>query len=369
MAAALNSPRSIVLALALLGCTRAPDRGSDPPPVEHANVPSTAEPAAPPATIVEPPPAVVEPPALDLLQASVLPLHEGRVLLTTAAEPEWATGPVLFHDPNSYHEKWQLERAAQLDALPPQLRAFAGMTVDLYGPAGRKCTVPLERLTIEAHLPMEDAGGYEARPDEAALWDFLLKAESGQQVVSLVASFAEDPSCEGALWARDASLPAPKLLVLGDQRDHAALLADEHRRALASEAGQQFERDYRGYAADPEFAEDAEPWASVAKGRRQVWVDEQGAAQIVSLDFGSHEFAPCRWQGPVLGAARQLQPSLELPVDGRPAPVAVFDADLDGNYELLILEDGGDFTNIRVLSSTPTLQLELVLPDNSHVWC
>jgi hypothetical protein len=214
---------------------------------------------------------------------------------------------------------------------------------------------------------MDDAGGYEAQPSDAELWDFLLAA-NGEQVVLLVASFAPDPTCEGALWARDASLPAPNVLVLGKEREHAALLKEEHRRALASEAGQKFERDYAAYAAEPEFAEDADPWSRVSKGQRQVWVDQQGAAQLVSLEFGSHRFAPCRWQGPNFGVVRQLSMP-DQSINGAPAPVAVFDADLDGRYELLILEDGGDFTIIHIVSVTPTLGFTLTLPDNSHVWC
>ncbi|HLT38944.1 MAG TPA: hypothetical protein VK034_21820, partial [Enhygromyxa sp.] len=92
------------------------------------------------------------------------------MLLTTAARPEWATGPVLSIDGNEYHEKWALERAADVAVLPPELSAYLGMTVDLYGPAGPQCRVVLDTLTIEAHLPMEYADGDYAKPGAEALW-------------------------------------------------------------------------------------------------------------------------------------------------------------------------------------------------------
>src|SRR5690606_20993266 len=179
------------------------------------------------------------------------------------------------------------------------------------------------------------------------------------------------------LWARDASLPAPDVLVPGDDREHAALLAEEHRNALATEVGQTFASEYKKYAADIDHADDAEPWAIALEGRRQVWIDQRGAPRLVTISFGDHSFSPCQWTGPTYGFARQLGDALSSDearklaamVAYDPAPVAVFDADLDGRLELLILQDHGDWTIVRLVSLTSALRIEVMLPDNSHVWC
>ncbi|HVI03962.1 MAG TPA: hypothetical protein VM869_34960, partial [Enhygromyxa sp.] len=269
-----------------------------------------------------------------------------------------------------------IQRAAMLDALPPEVGAFVGMTVDLYGPAGRQCTVTLDTLTVEAHLEMAHVDGDYVRPGAEALWESLATTEDHASVL-LVASFAADPRCAGALWARDASLPAPDVLAVGDPREHAAMLAEEHGKALATEAGQKFVHEYQEFVADPEFAEYAEPWASASKGLRQVWIDQRGVPQLVILNFGDHSFSPCHWRGPSYGVARQVADdpassealSLQARVVYEPAPVAVFDADLDGRYELLFLQPWGDLTFVEIVSLSDALQLELMLPDNSYVWC
>jgi hypothetical protein len=344
--------------------------------VETTTAPSTGKPA--PAHSAEPTIIVEVPPTADALavdSTTVWPLHAGRVLLSTAAAPAWATGPVLVLDGNRYHEKWQIERAADLDALQPELRELAGATVDLYGPRGRVCTVVIDTLTIEAHLSMLYIDGKYDEPGGAALWEALGNDEDYEAAVLLVGDFAaplagstQNTSCAEALWARDASLPAPAVLALGDPRDHATLVADERRRALESDAGKKFIHDYQTYAADPEHAQDAEPWSSVSEGDLQVWVDPSGAAQFVALSFGDFRFSPCHWRGPGHAYLRQVGED-EMPFGPSPLPAAVFDADLDGRYELLIVHKWGDFELIHVLSSTRALKVELSLPDRSWVWC
>lgn len=357
----------VSVTVALLACTPRAQTTTAP----SADLPAPAPSAAPPTVIVEVP-STADAVTVTADAASIRPLHAGRVLLSTAGSPAWAMGPVLFRDANRYHEKWQIERAVDLAALPPELRQFAGATLDLYGPRGRVCTVEIDTLTIEAHLSMQYINGEYDDPGDAALWKALSNDEDYEAAVLLVASFPDDPSCAEAVWARDASLPAPELLVLADDgQDHAPLLTGEHRRALESDAGKKFTHDYQAYAADPEFQEEAVPWSSASEGHRQVWVDSGGAARFVALSFGTFGFTPCHWQGPIYSYVRQIDDNHDnaAEVSFEPLPVAVFDANLDGRYERLIVEHNGDFDLVTVVSAAPTLRVELSLPDGSYVWC
>jgi hypothetical protein len=304
--------------------------------------------------------------------AAAKPLFAGRVVISTAAEPSWATGPVLIVEPNKYHESWQIERLANLDVLPPELRRYAGMQVDLYGPGGRVCTTVLESLTLEAHVSMDDVGGHKAEPGEDALWQAL--SGVGEHTLLLVASFALDPRCEGASWARDASLPAPVVLVPGDAGKHRKLLAAEHRRVLESDAGKTLATEHEKYVTDPEYAhDDPEPWSSFSKGQRDAWIDEHGDARVVSINFGYHGWAPCRWQGPVHGVVRSLDRDGEdlfaKVAASSPPPAAVFDADLDGRWELLWIHDNGEFKRVGLQSLSDVIRMSIDLPDHSWVWC
>jgi hypothetical protein len=350
-----------VATVATLGCRK---------PLADTATPAPPEPA--PSTVA-PPPTPAPAPA-PVSHASARPLHDGRVLLSLDADPTWATGPASTIGSTTYHEKWQLESAVDLDALPPELRSFVGMTVDLYGPAGRLCTVVLDTPVLEAHLQMEhlsepENGSHYADPGPDALWR-QLSTEDG--AVLLVAGFRADPSCADALWARDAKLPPPIVLTPRDAAAHVSLLDAEVSRALATPAGKKFAASYNAYVADDEWDE-AVPWSVILdEAERRVWVDEADVAQVVTLGFGSFAFSPCQWQGPAHAVVRQLGLGVEIfdmVADSLPSPAAVFDADLDGRFELLILQDNGEFQLVHVLSETPALQMRMSLPDNSHVWC
>jgi hypothetical protein len=348
--------------VALLGC-------ADKPPVVPVAPSASSEPS--PSQIVEAEPAAT-PPAAD--PAAARPLHDGRIVVSGDADPNWATGPALLVEPNGYHEKWLIER--ELHGTSTDLLRYAGMSLDLYGPGGRVCTAVIDKLTVEGHVAMEDVGGHEAHPDAETLWKALSSGETTHSVL-LIGTFTSPP-CEGAVWARDANLAAPVVLVPGDPDKHAALLVAEHRRVLASEPGKALAAKYAEYADDPdnydpEFPEDNPSWARYSEGRREVWVDEQGTPRVVSINFGSHEFSPCHYQGPVYGVVRSLDGEGEDlfvgQIDHSPPPVAVFDADRDGRWELLIQRENGEFTAVYLQSENTRLDTSIDLPDGSWVWC
>lgn len=354
-----------VAVVASSGCSRTVEHVDEPseivetlspaPEPEQASAPEPEQAPAPnSASAPEPAPGSWS------TSSELLPLFGGRVLLTTDARPGWAEGPMRAGHFNQSHETWTLERHVDRDALPLELRAYADMQVDLYGPTGQLCSARLSRdLFIEAHV-LDDHG---------VKWDDLgLNAEA---TLLLLTEIIGPPDCIAkALWARDASLPAPRVLVPADTRTHAKLLRREHRRVLESEVGAKLERDLDAYATDIETASYATPWAEFSVGRRAVWVDDTGAPQVVTLDFGSHAYAPCIWHGPTLSVVRSLAHDEDLtPGSSQPAPLAIVDADLDGRWELLIIEDGGDFDLVHVASETPALRVDLSLPDHAWAWC
>jgi hypothetical protein len=352
-----------IVGISVLGCA-APTSSSTSPAVVIVQA------TTPPVHVEAEPAPAQKPSSPD--SAAAKPLFAGRVVISTTAEPSWATGSVLIVEPNGYHEHWHIERLAHLDMLPPELQRYAGMQVDLYGARGRVCTAVLESLTIEAYVAMEDVGGYEAEPGAEALWKAL--SSDAEHVSLLVASFAKDPRCEGASWARDASLPAPVVLVPGDAGKHLELLATEHRRVLESDAGKALGTEYEKYLTNPEYADDdPAPWSSFSEGQRDVWIDEHGDARVVSINLGNHEWAPCRWQGPIHGVVRSLDGDGEdlfgKAAPNSPPPVAVFDADLDGRWELLWIHDNGEFERVSLQSPSGELQMSIDLPDHSWVWC
>jgi hypothetical protein len=293
---------------------------------------------------------------------AVKPLHEGRVLLSVEAKPEWAAMPVTSVEKIDYHETWTLEVGVNVDALSPELRESLGGPIDLYGPVGKLCTVTLDHLAIEARILPDD----DDEPlDAERLWQLVESpGEDDEVLVLLVAGFAPDPRCAGALWARDARLPPPIVLHPAETDDTVALLAEERLRVLDSKYGRELADDYSKYV---EYDLEARPWSTyIAESTGQVWFD-QNDARLIVVSFGDGMAVPC-FPVPSYTAARPIEEEgpWPYPLWGH-APRAVFDADLDGRYEMLFLRKWGALVDLDVISET--LRMELSLPDESWLNC
>jgi hypothetical protein len=144
----------------------------------------------------------------------------------------------------------------------------------------------------------------------------------GQQL--LVASLRSDSSCAGALWARDAELVTPQILVpsraSADELDYEA-----RERLLASSDFADVRRQLEGAFEEPvPLEEDA---ISV-----RVWRDHLGRARRVDATLFTHE--PWGESYPLLVQLSSVDGS-ERPttsrIDARPS--AMFDLEGDGRFE------------------------------------
>jgi hypothetical protein len=132
------------------------------------------------------------------------------------------------------------------------------------------------------------------------------------------------------------------------------------------------ERRRRSLGLNSKYFEDdpdPRPWSAyVADGTGQVWFDHQNEARLIVVSFGEGLPKPC-FPVPSYTAARPIeeQGPWPYPLRGQPAPRAVFDADLDGRYEMLFLRKWGALVDLDVISET--LRMELSLPDESWLNC
>lgn len=346
--------------MVLAACVTAGEATTGTPPPERQASPDSAGVLPEPDTGPELTPGA-EIPSTAL---AARPLHEGRVLVSVAAKLEWAAMPITSVEQIDYHETWTFEAGVNVADLPHELRASLGEAFDLYGVAGKLCTVRLDQLAIEAYVLPDDN---EESLDIERLWQLVERpGEYDRVLLLLVAGFATNPRCDGALWAREARLPPPSVLVPADIDDEAAAwLAEERARVLGSEAGRELTKQYRAYAEDEPSAM---PWSTYSEGRSQIWTDDQADPRLVVVAFGEGMSVPC-FTVPGYAAARPIDEEgpWPYPLWGRPTPSAVFDADLDGRYEMLFLRAWGGLVHLELISET--LHLELTVPEDSSYNC
>ncbi len=342
------------------------DASVEPPP-PAAGLAMQAEPASAPAPEAEaepaPAPAPEAEPALAPEPSDRVPfafVNEAGLVLSTAANPAWGTGRLRAHDgPGQFRAAKRVDVAR----IPEALLAQRGRTFDLYGADGKVCTARLGELSVLAqhdgpslyevfHGSMDAAEWDEDEEDpieaferqthapreiRAKVWS---STTDGDDSVWLVAEIVGDAPCEGALWARDAELPPPA--VLHRAREPLPILAE---RVAAHEASATLATAKVAYAQwlrdRPEDARPTTAWADIERehpAAAKAWLDEAGVPRLTELDFGYVEDGCGDFPETSIT-------SVDVVVDGRfePTehvidPVAVFDADLDGRYELLYAE-------------------------------
>lgn len=330
-----------------------------------------AAPTLVPDVIPEIPPA----PAPDLDDAAPVvapaptPTSEGRLsfafvtaaglVLSTEAKTAWGKGRLRDH---AGPGEFRAAKRADPKRIPEDLWAQRGRTFDLYGTDGKVCTARLGTLSILAQHdgpslfelyygedgaePEVDYDTFEAQHHSAAqirrkVWSTAMDDEYG--TAWLVASLSSDTPCKGALWARDRELPAPVILRASDEPS--ALTQQRLAQHEASEALAQTRRDYIAWYENEltdEIREDTETWEALVgeyPAHVRTWLDAQGRATFVELDFGDEG----GWCGEGFDSSIA---SLDRVIDGRfeptehpRAPLMIFDADLDGRYEMLFADD------------------------------
>ncbi len=308
------------------------------------------------APVVEPPPiaAAPEPAPEDALSFALV--TEAGLVLSSGAQATWGTGRLHAHaGPGEY----RAAKRADARKVPEDLWAQRGRTFDLYDADGdRVCTARLGDLSVlaqhngpglwdvfydeygdapdvdyeefeeEKHTPRQIRRAVWSRVDAESMW--------------LVAEVVSEDSCEGALWARDAQLPAPSVLHRSEEPNEAAT-----RRLTEFETSEELAQtrtDYRQWYAElsDEEKEYETEWSAIAEqfpAKALTWLDAEGEPRLVELSFGvASEGCGEGYDTVIQSLAVVAGDSFEETETGT-HPIAVFDADLDGQWEF-IFNDG-----------------------------
>lgn len=314
--------------------------------VEHCEqpVPVEVEVEVPPEPEPEP---EVELPLADL--AKFLFVTDAGIVLSSEAERSWGTGR-LFEPAGKV--SFRAAKRANSTKVPAELWSMRGRSFDLYGADGKVCTARLGELRVVAQYAGWSLGGvlgdewYEEDPEGASKTE-IRKGLWQRDDLWLVAQIASDEPCKGALWARDAELPPPTVL----RRSSASNPTVEARRVAfeKSEELAEAERSYRAEYAelaehDPESLEYYSSWDTIVAQRGVElwsWLDAEGRPQLVGLEFGE-EMGGCGSLSSQLTALDFVRDEAFVPVEHGYAPAAIFDADGDGQLELLYDNEIGD---------------------------
>ncbi|MFV8753847.1 hypothetical protein ACNOYE_25155 [Nannocystaceae bacterium ST9] len=332
---------------------------------QPASMPASVEPLV----TVEPSPAVVEP--APTIAAASEPGFTARpfmfvsgeqVILHVDAPAEWGHGELFEPRGEARH---RAGKAVDLERLPGDLAARIGESIDLYGPAGKLCTVAIERLTLVAQydgwsvdgvfeqaVELDDEGeliGVTATELREGLW----KTQSKW----LIGELAHDSKCEGATWARDLALPAPTILT-----ESATSTPTTRKRVRALRRSAELAALKSGYETyRAELGEDVSEWepewdviAAEHPARAHAWNDANGQAHVIELRFGTEGFQGCGGYDVQLERVELLEGGEYVESEWAADPIAVFDADLDGRFELLYDTSSEGWAR-RLASQSPAL--------------
>lgn len=228
---------------------------------------------------------------------------------------------------------------------PERYWSQRGRTFDLYGTEGKICSARIDELLVVAQWEgssMYDLGVEDDEPDPEAHRETLW-AEAEHWVVGKLVKGGDCPrKLDEVVWARDAELPAPRILV-PEVVDNP--VADARARAFqASPALADLERDYRRYYAelDAESREWEDSWETIVEQYPltvTTWA-EAGEPRLLEVEFGAdYETCGDGFDSRIATLERVTADGTvehELPVD----PVTVVDIDLDGQWEAVYSDWG-----------------------------
>lgn len=284
------------------------------------------------------------------ISALMLMVDDNTIQLAAHPESSWGRGELR---PNREDVTIAAQRDVDITRLPPDLRELLGARVDVYATNGRVCsgTVTEPRLSMRYDGWLDS---YFADEAESEHWneDGRLPDDFEQRfgeafTTFLVATLETDASCDGAVWARQASLPAPTVLarVERDASDHTLRQATRGQ-VRRSASYTEMKAAYQAYAQhDP--GESTASWSTFLRDsyRLNMWRDVTGDHVLAHVAYGAFD-VPCG-DGFDLGVAQWYVPD---PKTGArlsgiaPAEVAaVFDANNDGHLEW-IARDGDSLT-------------------------
>jgi hypothetical protein len=265
----------------------------------------------------------------------------GRLVLHPAAPENWALGAGKI--PASREDSINVVREANPRRLPAELKAWIGQRVRLFNAQGPVCQATVSRLQL---VGRGDPPG-EVQNDAEEVW-----RSSSHLLVAVPPS--DQKACAGAVWARAASLPLPRVFPArpADARlQQAALRAF---RALPEHG--RLQTEYRKWQETPGEGKKktskrrVSHWDQLEPGNTRVLVIRRDTPALtlvsVSSRAGMADDDDCHdtFEGHLWGLweVRQETGKLRLLLRNRPSdkvslvPTAAVDIDGDGELEILV---------------------------------
>jgi len=279
-------------------------------------------------------------------------VRDGYVILSQAAATSWGRGPLRGRagpPSRDLHTYMYAEQDADLAAIPEEFRGADGSIVDVYGDHGKICEARLGALTVVAEfdgMPFFSEHGFVPHDDGTldheqgeALRASIFKREDRW----LTAQINLPAACEGAVFARSASLPAPLMWA-----SEVGVTSKKRREDFLSAAEARLRDEYERYldtqaVRAPDLGGPPD-WDTFARSsyQRRVY---RGGAGLKRVLFQSVGEAP-QSCGDGFDASHSKTTLLRAgdveplpPMDWlRAPPVAFLDVDHDGRLEVLIYE-------------------------------
>jgi hypothetical protein len=301
------------------------------PTLDIVLVPEVAEPNPPAATSLTYGPAFSFVVMLD---------HKPYLVLSTEVEPTWQRGDLRVVD------EGRVGAEVDIEALPQMLSARQDRSVVLYGSRGvlgfGEVGAPELIAQLDGDLPMllPDAAAdayYEALEsgDEPPTLPPNVIWDGGRQL--LIAPIETSVS-DAVVWARDAELPSPRVLVpTTDHEDDVPSLGTAQRLLEHSEARQLAQRLRRD---QPESAPPLQERVEL-----MTWRDDTGAVAAQTAWLDGPEFGHCGlesapvWSGVEITQDGSVRPLPWLSQERVVGPAVIADLDLDGRLDIVMPPD------------------------------
>lgn len=291
-------------------------------------------------------------------------IKDRYVILNQAAAASWGRGPVRGRagpPSKDLHAYMYAEQDADLSAIPEEFRGADGSIVDVYGDHGKICEARLGALTIVAEfdgMPFFSEHGFVPHDDGT------LDHEQGEALRAsvferedrwLTAQLELPASCDGAVFARSASLPAPLMWT-----SEVGVTSKKRREDLLSAADARLRDEYERYLDTqtvPAPGLDGPPdWDTFARSsyQRRVYRGGAGLKRVLFQSVGEvpqscgDGFGESHSKTTLLRAGG-LEPLPTMDWLTTP-PVAFLDVDRDGRLETLIydIDDRDSYTLLDV---------------------
>jgi ketosteroid isomerase-like protein len=189
---------------------------------------------------------------------------DGEVVLSTAPDEAWASGPAQQDGKVSKNFVLRSKRSVDVAKLPHELARLKGTAIHVFDGRGLRCEAKLGAFLLRGRAITADDGGFDDEGDGWAMSNHFLVAKIE----------GDRKACAGATWARGASLPSPAVSAAS------AATPDVARRAWAA-----FEALPESRAIQRRF----DAWARSHREKATLWFrakDSQTTVRVIRPPSG-----------------------------------------------------------------------------------